>query len=425
MRAHLAYGRDGLEVDIPDANPVSVLELPDVPVLADPAGAVVEALRGPTGSPPLSELAAGRRDAVIVISDHTRPVPNKPLVEAILGELAEAGLADSAVTVLVATGIHRPATEAELAEMLGEDLCRRVEIVNHAPRDLSTCDYLGDEAGAPIWVCRRYMEADLRVVTGLIEPHLLAGFSGGRKAVCPGLCALESLRVLHGAAILESPRARYGIVDGNPFHEAAVAVARRAGVDFMVNVTIDRHRRLTGVFAGDLEGAHAAGVAFCRRGSTVAFPRRAPIVVTTGGGYPLDTSFYQSCKGLLAALPVVAEGGTIILATACSTVGSADFEGLLAESASGPQLRSRLLEPGFFRPDQWMAHHLTHVLEEAEVLCYAGNLEPATVDSLLVRSAPSVQDALAGALRRHGPGASVAVIPDGPYVLAEAEEARA
>jgi len=421
MEVRLRYGRHGLCAEVPDRNLVGVLRLNPVPPLPDPARAVREALRTPIGAPPLPELAAGRRDACIVVSDLTRPVPNAVILPALLEALAEAGLGPERVTFLIGTGLHRPNTEEELAEMVGANVRGSgARFVNHVARDAAQQVPLGaTPRGVPVAVDRTYVEADLKILTGLIEPHLMAGYSGGRKAVCPGISALDTIRVWHGPRFLEPAECRAGNLRGNIVHEEALAVARLAGADFIVNVTMDDRRATTGVFAGDLEQAHLAGMAFAERQCKVVVPAPVDIVLTTNAGYPLDLTFYQGPKGMQAALPVLKPGGTIIMAQACEEgLGSEEFARLTMETEDLEAYIAATYAPGVFAIDQWQLHMMLKVVRHAgEVLNLSAGVDAATLAQCFVTPIAGVEEGLERALRRHGPDATIAVMPDGPYVL--------
>ena len=236
MRVALSYGREGLEVDLPDANLVKCLGYREAEPLADPSGAVSAALASPTGAAPLADLARGKKNACVVISDVTRPVPNPVILPPILRTLEESGIPRARILILVATGMHRPNLGDELAEMVGAETATNYRIENHDGLNRQQHAYLGESPrGVPVWIDSRYVEADLKITTGLIEPHFMAGFSGGRKLICPGLAALETVRVWHGPKFLEHPNARVGVLDGNPVHEENTWIGRRAGCDFIVN----------------------------------------------------------------------------------------------------------------------------------------------------------------------------------------------
>jgi lactate racemase len=419
MNVRLDYGRQGLTVNLPDGAIVSILEPAESDPLPDPSGAVAHALATPLGAPPLAEMARGRRDAVVVISDKTRPVPYPIVLPPILRVLEEAGVKREKIEIVVATGLHRANTRDELREMVGAGVAAGYRLRNHVARDAGAHVHLGrTERGTDVWIDRGYVEADLKIITGLIEPHLMAGYSGGRKAVAPGLAAVETMRSLHGAAMLESNLGP-GIIEGNPFHQELVGIARRVGVDFLVDVAISRERQLTGVFAGDLERAHAAGVAFVAEHVSAELASPADVVVTSAGGFPLDDTYYQSIKGMIAALNVVRRGGTIVLAAAITEgVGSEEFQRLLGETRDADEFMRRILSPDFFRIDQWMLQHLCQVLRKASVIVVSGGLALQRGGNLLVSTAPTVEDALARCLPGYGPRPHVAVLPQGPYVLA-------
>src|SRR6516165_3423175 len=315
MRIHLDYGRTGLEVELPDERVVGPLAIKPAPPLADPDAAVAKALAQPIGSPPLAQLARGRKNACILVCDITRPVPNKIILPPLLRTLEEQGIPRKDILILNATGLHRPNEGAELVEMLGPDIAANYRVENHHGKVLAGPDYLGTTPnGVPVYLDSRYVRADLKISTGLIEPHLMAGYSGGRKVICPGIAALETVKVWHGPRFLQHPRADCGILDGNPVHEENTRIAQMAGCDFIVNVCLDGQRRVTWVGAGDMIAAWEEGVRFVEQVVRVPVPAPLDVVLTTGAGYPLDTTWYQAVKGLTGALPIVKRGGTIILA---------------------------------------------------------------------------------------------------------------
>jgi nickel-dependent lactate racemase len=414
----LDYGRTGLPVEIPDRMRAEVIALRPEPPLADPAAAVARALDAPTGAPPLREMARGRRDACVVISDRTRPVPYRDLLPPILETLHTAGIPGDRVLLLVATGLHRASTPAELEEMLGAGIARAYRIESHAGRDLASHANLGSSRrGTPIAIDRRYVEADLRILTGLIEPHLMAGYSGGRKAICPGLASIEMMRVEHGPAMLEGHIGN-GLLDGNPFHEEIQDIAERVGADFIVNCSVNRAKRLTGVFAGELSAAFREGVKHVSAATIRSIDAPVDVVVTSGGGHPLDATFYQSIKGMIGSLNVLRPGGTIIIATRVEEgIGSPEFRRLLSGMEGPAAFMERILEPDFFTVDQWMVQHLCQVLRKARVVVVSEGLPAETLRESGLEGARTVEEALEAARGRHGGDPSVAVIPEGPYVL--------
>lgn len=420
MRVHLEYGRTGLDVDLPDRHVVGCLQYRPTEPLADADAAVRKSLARPIAALPLAELARGRRDACVVISDVTRPVPNRVLLPPILESLETAGIPRSEILILVATGMHRPNLGDELAEMVGSFIVANYRIENHDGQRCDEHTFLGNSPrGVPVWIDSRYVRAELKITTGLIEPHFMAGFSGGRKLICPGLAGLETVRVWHGPDFLEHPKATNGCLDGNPVHEECVAMGRMAGCDFIVNVVIDAQRRILRVVAGDMEAAHREGVAFARQPVSATLPEPADIVVTTSAGHPLDTTFYQSIKGMVAALPVVKRGGTIILAAGLSEgIGSREFQSLFDRHSTIESFMERLLAKQSFVMDQWQLEELAKVLRHAKVKVVSEGLPAETLRKLFVEPAASVEAAVAQAIAEHGPAATLAVIPKGPYVLA-------
>ncbi|HYW78192.1 MAG TPA: nickel-dependent lactate racemase [Thermoguttaceae bacterium] len=420
MRIRLEYGRHGLEAELPDRNVVKCLGYQSAQPLAEPIAEVARSLANPTGTPPLAELARGRNSACIAICDVTRPVPNQQILPSLLTTLDQSGIPRERICILVATGLHRPNLGDELVEMVGPEIVANYRIENHNGQDLAAHTHLGTSPrGVPMWIDTRYVEADLKITIGLIEPHFMAGYSGGRKLICPGLAALETIKVWHGPEFLEDANARSGCLIGNPVHEENTRIARAAGCDFIVNVVIDDHRQILSVVAGEMEEAFLEGTRFVRRLVTDTLPEPVDIVVTTSAGYPLDTTFYQSVKGMVGALPILKPGGTIVLAAGMSEgIGSADFQRLFDENDSVESFMRRILTTDYFVPDQWQLEELAKVLRTAKVKAVTEGLPPETLRRLFVEPAANIESAVAEALAEHGENATIGVIPKGPYVLA-------
>lgn len=419
MRIVLDYGKTGLPVDIPDANLVGPLGLRPVAPLPEPEKALAAALANPIGSPPLVELARGKRSACVVICDITRPVPNEFLLRQILPALEQGGIPRDKITILIATGLHRPNLGDELVELVGREIATNYRVENHDGRNLAEHTFLGNSPrGVPAWIDTRYVSAELKITTGLIEPHLMAGYSGGRKLVCPGIAALETVKVWHGPDFLEHPKADCGILDGNPVHEENTRIARMAGCDFIVNVSLDKDRRVTSLVAGEMEQAFLKGVEFVESVCKVAIPEACDVVVTSSAGYPLDTTFYQAVKGLTGVLPIVKQGGTIIMAASLSEgIGSPEFRRLFSENADIGAFMQRILGKDYFVLDQWQLEKLGHVCRKAKPRFVTNGLSPDILSKLYVDSAPTVEQAVKEALAVYGPRARIAVVPKGPYVL--------
>jgi nickel-dependent lactate racemase len=408
-----------MEVDLPEDRLVGPLAIRDAAPLWDPQAAIARALEEPIGTRPLAEIARGRRNACILVCDITRPVPNRLILPPMLRILEQQGMQRKDILILVATGLHRPNEGAELDEILGPDIVANYRVENHHGKIKEEHDYLGETPnGVPVYLDRRYIRADLKITTGLIEPHLMAGYSGGRKVICPGIAALDTVKIWHGPRFLEHPKADCGIVAGNPVHEENTRIALMAGCDFIVNVCMDGERRVTWLGAGDMIKAWEAGVRFVE--SVVKAPVReaVDVVVTSCAGYPLDTTWYQAVKGLTGALPIVKQGGTIIMAASLTEgLGSPEFQHVLEENPDLAAFKKRILDKDYFVMDQWQLEEMAKVIERCRVKVVTRGLPAETLRKCHVEPAVSVEEAVAECLAAYGPQARVAVIPKGPYVL--------
>jgi len=421
MRVKLEYGKVGLEVELPAERVVRTLAYKDAAPLADPVAELERVLAAPLGTAPLAELARGRKSACILICDITRPVPNELMLTPLLRTLETAGIAREAITILVATGLHRPNEGVELVELVGPTIAANYRCENHFGKRRDEHTYLGESPrGVPIWIDSRFVDADLKITVGLIEPHFMAGFSGGRKLICPGIAALETVKAWHSPRFLEHPNAQSGSLEGNPVHEENTWIARHVGCDFIVNTVIDAKRRPLYFVAGDMIEAFEAGVRFVRGVVVDRLEKEADVVVTSGAGYPLDTTFYQAVKGMVGAMACVKPGGTIIVAASLSEgIGSPEFTRLFDENASLEGFVERITNTDYFVMDQWQLEELAKVRRKAKVKVVSDGLSAATLARLFVESAPTVEAAVAASLAEYGPAATLAVIPKGPYVLAE------
>ena len=415
MKYRVDYGREGLEFDLPRSLGPRLLKARPMQELKDAAGALRRAMEQPIGSAPLADLCHGKRTAAIAVSDHTRPLPGSSVLPALVEELTRNGIDRNDITIVVATGLHRATTQKEAAAILGEGLERSLKVVSHdARRTESLCDLGRLSNGAPLGVARAFVEADLRLAVSLVEPHFFAGYSGGRKMVLPGLAARETIFSFHSPSILAHPRVRSGCLEGNPVHQLALEAARKVGVHFSVNLTIDERQRPTGIFAGDLEKAHLAAVEFGDRHWRCAVKGRADVVVTSGGGAPLDATFYQTVKGISAALPVLRDGGTIVVASECAEgLGSPQFIGELGKFEGADQYLDLVRGRAEMVVDQWQLQKLAEALQRARVvLVSALKANPAPV-----ARADSIERALENARAQR-----LYVIPSGPYLIAEVED---
>ncbi|MGL6193561.1 MAG: nickel-dependent lactate racemase [Thermoguttaceae bacterium] len=423
MKIELSYGRGTLAVEVPDKNLVKVLGYKPLEPLADPEAEVAKLLAKPTGAPPLMEIAAGKKTACILISDITRPVPNETILRPVLKSLEASGLLRENILILVATGLHRPSTAAERVEMCGEWIVENYRIEDNHAREQSEHTYLCDSPnGVPVWIDTRYLEADLKIITGLIEPHFMAGFSGGRKAICPGICGQETIAAWHKPRFLEHERAANGCIDGNPVHVENTWIAKKAGCDFLVNVVLNHNREVLRVVAGDMETAWEDGVNFTRTFVVDTVPEPVDVVITSGAGYPLDTTYYQSVKGVVAALNILKPGGTIIIASSCTEgLGSKEFDEIANRFPNINDFIDAIVKDEFFVLNQWQMEELGKALRKGKVKFYTAALSPETLRKFYVEPVPDVETAIAETISEYGPDTTIAVLPEGPYVLAEVD----
>jgi lactate racemase len=422
MLVKLAFGKAGLALDLPEGFEYRVLEARSAVPLADPAEALERALDSPIASVSLQELAGGKRSAAISVCDITRPAPNRQVLPPVLARLKAAGIPEHEITILIATGLHRPASDAEIREICGESIAGRYRVLNHHARELSEHSYLGTtNSGTPVYVDERFLSADLHITLGFIEPHLMLGYSGGRKLIAPGLAAQETIKVLHSPKFMRDPRAAEGSIDDNPLHDELLEIARMARHDFLMDVALTRAAgplQIAGVFAGEPVKAHRQGVEFVRQVLLETLKEPVDAVVASAAGYPLDLTFYQGVKGITAAAHIVKPGGKILLLAECSEgSGGSEFSRMLAAGASDEEFMHKIAEAPVV-VDQWQLEKLALVTAKAEVLYYVPGLPQKYHNRLWGKAYPSAEaavDALFSALPRNS---RVAVIPEGPYVLA-------
>ncbi len=413
----LAYGLSGLAADFPqDAD---VIEPRYLPGLADEAAALRQALREPIASPPLRELVPRGATVGISVCDVTRPFPARRVLPVLLEELDY--LDPASITIFVATGTHRPCTESELNQMLGPELKRHCRIAQHDAFNPARHADLGTIPGTsvPARIERAFLEQDVRITIGFIEPHFFAGFSGGPKMVAPGLAALETVLELHSAARIGHPRATWGMTQGNPVHDAVRAIAARAGITFNLDVTLNREHSITRVFAGELFASHAAGCDFARATAMVRVEATYDVVVTTNSGYPLDQNLYQSVKGMSAAAQIVKPGGSIVIATECSD-GLPDHGGYkdLLRQADGPDaFLLKLAQPGFAVHDQWQVQVQALIQRRARVFVKASGLTSEQLRTAWFEPVDEVGACARAALASAGRQAHLAVLPQGPQTI--------
>jgi nickel-dependent lactate racemase len=416
----LAFGKQGAEIELPDGFEYVVIDAKSAVPLDDQTGAIERALDHPIGSAPLIELARGKHSAAIAVCDITRPVPNRVVLPPLLRRLEDAGVERSRITILIATGLHRPATPTEIGEIVGPEVAAVYRVENHDARQQAQHRYLGTTAaGTPAWIDERFVSADLRITLGFIEPHLMAGYSGGRKLVAPGLAAQETIKVIHSPRFMREPLAVEGSIGENPLHKELVGIARMAGHQFMVDVALARDRGIAGVFAGDPVPAHCRGVEFVSAAMLQNLPEPVDAVITTGAGYPLDLTYYQCIKGITAASHIVREHGRILVVGACAEgCGGPEFTRLLAEYPD-PRDYLKAIEGTAVTVDQWQLEKLALVAVRADVLYCVPGLAPELREKLWGAAFSDAQRAVRALLDGLPLRSRVAVIPEGPYILAK------
>ncbi len=416
MNVSLAYGQGHLTVDFPDDR-TTVITPSHRPGLPDERGAVLRALESPIGSKPLRDLLRPSDKVCILFTDITRATPNERIIPWLLQHLA--GHPRENIVLLNQTGTHRPNTPAELERMLTPEVVRNYRVLNHECEKESDMLPLGTTRdGTPALLNRHAVEADLRIVTGFIEPHFFAGFSGGPKGLMPGVASLAAVMSNHGYRNIGDPRSTFGITEGNPLWEELRDIALRAGPTFLLNVTLNEQRQLTGVFAGHLLEAHRAGIEFVRVSAMQKVKSPFEVVVTTNSGYPLDLNLYQGVKGMSAGARIIAEGGTLILACECreGVPANSPLDKLLRSAASPEEILTMLATPGFVRPEQWQAQIQSLVQRRARVLIHS-TLPDEVVRVCHLEPCRDIARTVREELERHGPGSRVAVLPQGPLTI--------
>ncbi len=421
MRTDFAFGKTGLALTLPDRFDYRILEARSASALPDWRAALEDSLDHPIGTPPLIELARGKKSAAISVCDITRPVPNRLTLPAILPRLESAGISSENITILIATGLHRPATAAEIIEIVGDDTAARYRVVNHYARNLDEHRHLGETStGTPVYIDERFVAADLHITLGFIEPHLMLGYSGGRKLVAPGLAGQQTIKVLHSPRFMRDARTHEGSIDGNPLHRELLEIAAMARHDFMVDVALTRTREIAGVFAGHPVEAHQAGVEFVSKVMLELLDEPVDAVITTSAGYPLDLTFYQAVKGVTAAQHIVKFAGKILLIAACQEgPGAEEFRNMLRAAPPAPAFLQSI-ENTPVAVDQWQLEKLAMVTRKADLLYYVPGLPADYYPSLWGQAFATIEEAVAALTGDLPSGARIALIPEGPYVLARA-----
>ena len=421
MNIDLLYGKRTLPIQLSSNWDVSVIRKKVMPILSDAESAVHLALAQPVNVAPLAQEAKGMRSACILICDITRPVPNGLFLPILVRQLLAAGIAASKITILVATGLHRPNEGDEMRELIGDDwVMSTVTVANHFARnDEDHVDLGRTPRGTAVKLDRRFVEADIRIATGLVEPHFMAGWSGGRKVIAPGVAHKETITTFHSARFMAHPRAANCILEGNPLHEEQLAIVKMLGKVYALNTVIDEHRNLSFVNFGEIVQSHLDAVAFCRDYAEVPVTRRFKTVVTSAAGYPLDKTYYQTVKGMVGPLDILEPGGNLIIASDCSEgLGSPEYV----------EAQRRLIDlgsDGFFAAiskkqyadiDEWQTQMQLKPMKVGSVALFTTGLNAEEKALTGVRIVDSVEQAIAESIRGSG-DRHIAIVPEGPYVV--------
>jgi len=413
---HLQYGTQGIPLEI-DAPNVTVVEPRFVAGLPDEAGAFRDAIRSPIATRPLKEQVKSTDKVAVVIPDITRPLPSERLLPWLFAELSQVPAAN--VTIINGTGSHRGNTPAELEKMVGAEVVKKYRIVNHTAHDEKTLLPAGRTVdGRAVSMTKEYVEADKRIVLGFIEPHFMAGFSGGYKGIFPAIADIEAITHYHRAAVIADPKSTWGVLEGNPTQEQIRRNGALLPLHFCINVTLNKHRQITGYYCGDAIEAHRRGCSFARDTAMVACEKPFPIVVTTNGGYPLDQNLYQTVKGMSAAAQIIADDGYILTAARCNDgfPSHGNFKKLLFEHGTPKAILDTVLAPGFSMFDQWEAQMLAMILVRARAGLYS-EISDDEIRRAHVEPIKDVSARLAAELKKVGKDAPVAVLPEGPMTI--------
>lgn len=418
MKINLAYGKKGLEWDVPDGYHVDIIEPQWVEGLRDQMGAVTENLRSPIGSKPLKDLVSRDSKIGIIFSDVTRATPYHIILPALLKELDHVDQQN--IILFCATGTHRPAPPDELATILGREFAGKYRIVQNDTNDRSQYMHAGNtSSGNQIYLNAELAACDLKILTGFIEPHFFMGFSGGGKAVMPGMAYIDTIRYNHSISMLENENARWGITSGNPLWEDVHEAVDLLSDLFLLNITLNKRREISGVYAGDLRRAHKQGCIFAKKTAMAPVDEPYDLVITSNSGYPLDLNIYQSVKGMSAAMQVVKKGGDILIATECwdGIPENTDFARMLAAVDNIDDLYDhvKMNEKDF--QDTWQIFYEVLIQRWANVHLYTDKLDDDTVRKALFSPVQDPEALIREILEKHGHDARICVLPEGPLTI--------
>jgi nickel-dependent lactate racemase len=421
MKSLFFFGKNGIEVEVPDTFDCHEVRSRKTVSVEDESGAVAQALDHPIACEPLVDLARGKKTAAISVCDITRPAPNRITLPPLLARLQTAGIARENILILIATGLHRATTREEINHIVGPKIAASYRVANHDARAFREHRHVGDtRRGTPVYVDERFVSADLHITLGFIEQHLMLGFSGGRKLIVPGLAAQETIKVIHSPRFIREPLSTEGSINGNPLHEELLECARMVRHDFIVDVALTQERKIAGVFAGHPVKAHAAGVDFVKRACLEEIDEPADVVITSAAGFPLDLTFYQSVKGITAATHIAKPGGRILIIAECAEgMGSAEFARMIRNMGEFAQYLDAVRDLPV-DVDRWQVEKLALAGVQNELYFYLPAVTKEELGRLGARAFDNLQQATAAVLRGLPNEARVTLVPEGPYTFARA-----
>ena len=417
------YGKDGIEIQINPSWNLTVFRPKSQELIEDTNKSIREAINNPIGTIPLKDIIKEKgnlKQICIVVSDATRPVPSKIILKALIEELNSYGIEDNQILILIATGLHRCSREDELERILGTELKNRLKSIDHVATDNDSLKYFGKASdGIPIYINKHYCESDLKILTGYVEPHFFFGFAGGRKSIAPGIAGAETIQANHSAENIAHPMARFGIDEGNPMHENSKQISNIIGADFIVNVCINEHHEITQVAAGNIKLVHERLVNYQLNYIFKEIDELYDIVICGNGGYPLDLNLYQAVKSMAIGEIAVKEGGTIISVNELSDgvgIGQENFRDLIFSGKNPKTLYEQVLNKEIIIPDQWEIQVLTRIMMKAEIYVIS-SLKEEDIGNIGLKHADSVEEAIEASLKKHGKGAKILILPNGPQVI--------
>jgi nickel-dependent lactate racemase len=417
LKTWIAYGKTGLNIELSDKYNVQIVQPSFTKAMANPASALKDSLNTPISAPALLDFVDEKDKVAIIISDITRPVPNEIILPAVLNELKHVNQQN--ITLFVALGTHRPNSEEELRTLIGDEIYDNYKIVQNNAFKRSTQTKIGYVHDREIWLNKELLNCDKKILTGFIEPHFFAGFSGGGKAIMPGMAGQETVLSNHNAEKMVNPKAVWGITEGNPIWEEIHQVVDLVHGTFLVNVTLNKNKEITAVFSGDLRAAHKEGCDFVRQSAMIEVNESYDIVITSNSGYPLDLNLYQSIKGVSAARQIVKKGGSIIVATECwDGIPDHGLYGKMLQSAPNPkELLENILNSKETKQDQWQVQVQTQVQLFADVYVYTNNLSAGQIKNALLLPCRSIEETVAELMQKYGDNARICVLPEGPQTV--------